>query len=1177
MESAKLRILKETFESPFDISLFRRFTKDFFNEPEMFPPKRRTGIWREYTEHVSSYSEIGNYVDAEGNNLIVLAVEIKKEKSVERARSMQRNFISKILDINDYEAAIVAFYSPDEQNWRLSFVRLDYTFTEKGLTLDLTPARRYSYLVGANEPNHTAQEQLLPIFENDKLNPSLVDIEKAFSVEKVTKDFYKQYEQKYIELKEFLEGNNTFIEESEKLGFEVEKFSEQFAKKLMGQLAFLYFLQKKGWLGVRVLPDNHLLLESDYKKIYYSQDDIHKHILDKVFVKTNEGKRKLSAKELQTLTDREAEHLSDCFVDTKFEQQWGSGNKKFIREILDFCLNKTNQNFFDEFLEPLFYEALNKKRKNHYFKKFNCKIPFLNGGLFEPLEGYHWRDLDFSIPNKLFSNKNEMGREADGIIDIFDRFNFTIYEDEPLEKEVAVDPEMLGKIFENLLDVKDRKSKGAFYTPREIVHYMCQESLTSYLVNEVEIPYEDTNEFIQYGDLIRDADQRRDVGYGKKFTIKESIFHNIVKIDQALKNIRVADPAVGSGAFPVGMLSEIVRLRNNITEYLVRKDKEGALGRVYGEDIIRKSRSPYKLKWDTIKNSIFAVDIEPSAVDIAKLRLWLSVIVDQEINDETPYPHPLPNLDVNIMSGDALIDEYEGMKLFDENILKRNSKVKDNSDNNMAFQLNLLVDNTDELLHEMFQLQDRYFDEENEERKIELKKQIDRLREDLIEYKLQLDGNEEALKKYQELKQNKQKPYFIWQLEFAKVYQEKGGFDIVIGNPPYIGFHKVPNKDYFKKKYYSANGKYDFYVLFIEKGINLLKDSGILSYICPSYFYKRNYGKNVRKLLLTDTKIKYICDFKDYQIFDSALTYTCIFAAEVNSSNKDNKVRVINPDLTKNEFHLIEQKDFKEPSWSLEKDEYQNIIDKIRQKCNTTLGNITKSISQGIVTGKNTVFIISKEFKNSNNINDKFLVKVYKGKDIRKGALQEVNNYLFYPYEIGPKGTNILISEERIQKENPNLHSYLVTMKDDLMSRGYFKKSNKKWYELWNPRKRMHFENRKFVFSEVNDHNDFVFVNECFYSDSACGMELKSDYMQYEQFLYNYLNSKIITFLYKKISVPKANGYLIYKNAFLKNLPVALCENLEEMTKGNTDDFEKQLAQYFDLSEEEYNKIIQNI
>ncbi|HHY71165.1 MAG TPA: SAM-dependent DNA methyltransferase, partial [Thermoanaerobacterales bacterium] len=491
MNNAKLKILEETFKNKFDIETFKKFTREFFNEPEMIQENRRTGIWREYEEHVASYYRIARYTDCDENNMIVLAVELKKDKSVERARSMQRNFISRVLDENNLEAAIVAFYSQNEPNWRLSFVRLDYSFTDKGIELDLTPARRYSYLVGENEPNHTAQAQLLRIFEDDTKNPTLDEIEEAFSVEKVTKEFFTLYKDKYLDLKEHLETNEAFIEETEKLGFEVHKFSEQFAKKLMGQLAFLYFLQKKGWLGVRIMPPDHLFPEGEFKDIYISQDQAHQAILQKVFKKSDDGNMKLLPTKLTKLTEHEAGLLSDCFAETKYDMPWGSGNRTFIREIFDYCNKNTNRNFFKDYLEPFFNEALNTKRKNHYYHRFNCKIPFLNGGLFEPVEGYHWRDVDFEIPNELFSNEAEKGRDADGILDIFDRFNFTMNEDEPLEKEVAVDPEMLGKIFENLLEVSDRKSKGAFYTPREIVHYMCQESLINYLVNEVNVPYED--------------------------------------------------------------------------------------------------------------------------------------------------------------------------------------------------------------------------------------------------------------------------------------------------------------------------------------------------------------------------------------------------------------------------------------------------------------------------------------------------------------------------------------------------------------------------------------------------------------------------------------------------------------------------------------------------------------
>ena len=180
-----------------------------------------------------------------GSELLVLAVELKKGSTVERARSLQRNFISKMIDNSTYNGALVAFYTPGEVNWRLSFIRLDYKLTESGIELDLTPAKRFSYLVGKNEPTHTAQKRLFKIIEDDSKKPTIEEIEEAFSVEKVTSEFFEQYKEKYIQLKEFLEKSDDFISETKKNGLILNKFSEQFAKKLMGQIVFLYFVQKK--------------------------------------------------------------------------------------------------------------------------------------------------------------------------------------------------------------------------------------------------------------------------------------------------------------------------------------------------------------------------------------------------------------------------------------------------------------------------------------------------------------------------------------------------------------------------------------------------------------------------------------------------------------------------------------------------------------------------------------------------------------------------------------------------------------------------------------------------------------------------------------------------------------------------------------------------------------------
>ncbi len=903
MSNIKLQILEDTFKNKFDIEKFKKFTREFFNEPDMIKKGRRIGIWREYDNHINSYYTIATYEDSQGNKVLVMAVELKKDVSVDRARSMQRNFVSKVLDENNLDAAIVAFYTTNEPSWRLSFVRLDYSFTDKGITLDLTPARRYSYLVGENEPNNTARIQLLPIFEDDKYNPTLDEIENAFSVEKVTKDFFEQYKKKYLDLKEHLENNEEFIDETTKLGFEVEKFSEQFAKKLMGQLAFLYFLQKKGWLGVKIVPK--IISKQELFTLYNSVDDTKKKILNKIYLKNKGDKYILNIDLISSkdFTEHEAGLLSDIFVNNeKYNEPWGSGYKQFIRDVLWKHCERHKNNFFNDYLEPFFYNALNTKRKNHYFKEFNCKIPFLNGGLFEPLEGYHWKDIDFEIPNELFSNKKDGDKEADGILDIFDRFNFTINEDEPLEKEVAIDPEMLGKIFENLLEVKDRKSKGAFYTPREIVHYMCQESLISYLVNEVGVPYDDMKKFILYGELIKDQDNKRDVKDTEDFkenkAIPQLIYDNIRKIDNALKSVRIADPAVGSGAFPLGMLNEIIKARNNITEYIIRENKEGAFDKRYEEEFIRKWRSPYKMKWETIKNCIFAVDIEPSAVDITKLRLWLSVVIEQEIDDENPEPHPLPNLDMNIHVGDSLIDEYEGIKLFDESILlKSKSRVEENSSEYMgdkSMQIGLFVDPTKELLERMFGLQDRYFDEENEERKRQFKADIDKARDELIRHKLYVDGNGKALEKYEESLKNRTKPYFIWELEFAKVFKEKGGFDIVIGNPPYVG--ESGNKELFRtiantrfgEKYY--RGKMDFWYFFTSKGIELLKNKGLLLYIAPNNWMTTFGGKNMRQHIISDTTIIKFISFGDNKIFENANQQTMIFILE--KDNRENEYKL---------------------------------------------------------------------------------------------------------------------------------------------------------------------------------------------------------------------------------------------------------------------------------------------
>src|SRR5690554_946510 len=503
--------IKQVLNSRFDQEQFELFVRNLLNE---FEPRDNSYsgnlIPEAFRDHIAHYKRIGKYTDPEGEPMDILIVQTRSVNKLERTRTALRNFVVRHLKNFDKYYALVAFYSKEDDGteWRLSLVKIDIEQerTEKGTIKakeEIVPARRFSFLVGENENAHTAQKQLLPLLVNDHSNPLIIkekdgdgSVEGAFSIERVTDEFYEQYKELYLKLTE----NAALTETLEKEGLDPVRF----VKKLLGQIVFLYFLQKKGWLGV---PK---------------------------------------------------------------DQMMGEGPKNFLRKKFD-EINENGGSYFNDFLRFLFYDALAKEHNDEGIKYFNknlgCKIPFLNGGLFEA-DYENWDTLDLNIDNHLFSNPDEKTKAGDkgtGILDVFDRYNFTIREDEPLEKEVAVDPEMLGKIFENLLDVSDRKSKGAFYTPREIVHYMCQESLINYLVNKVGVPYEDMKEFILYGEIIRDTDSRRTVvRESAELTIKPSIYENIVAIDKSLENVKVADPAVGSGAFPLGMLNEIVKARNNI-------------------------------------------------------------------------------------------------------------------------------------------------------------------------------------------------------------------------------------------------------------------------------------------------------------------------------------------------------------------------------------------------------------------------------------------------------------------------------------------------------------------------------------------------------------------------------------------------------------------------------------
>jgi hypothetical protein len=478
--SQAIALVRETFTEGFNEARFTYFVRNLVNHLDETKKQVWTLKKAAFQEHVNHFTRLGTYTDPRGERMDILVIHLRRETTLARGRVMLRNFVADYMTTGHGQgkaAVIAAFVSPTEDDWRFSFIKLDYTLekTELGFVTErplLTPARRYSYLVGASENCHTAQKQFLDLLQVDAADPTVSAIEAAFSVEKVTKEFFEQYrdlfEKSRAALNAFLASKPAIAQEFDKLGIA----SDDFVKKLLGQIVFLYFLQKKGWFGV----------------------------------------------------DR--------------GQAWGRGRKDFVRHLfterasfssLAAKKSRRDSNFFNDILEPLFYDALSRPRleEDHYYPAFDCRIPFLNGGLFEPLYGYRWVDTKILLPDTLFSN-DEVSNEGDGgtgILDVFDRYNFTVNEADPLEREVAVDPEMLGKVFENLLPENIRHAGGTYYTPRVIVHYMCQQALLRYMAaGAPDIPEEELVLFLRLAERFADFEATETKAHADKRLPQRSRF-----------------------------------------------------------------------------------------------------------------------------------------------------------------------------------------------------------------------------------------------------------------------------------------------------------------------------------------------------------------------------------------------------------------------------------------------------------------------------------------------------------------------------------------------------------------------------------------------------------------------------------------------------------------------------
>lgn len=1205
MTNKKTEIFEKTLTTEYNHSSFVDFIREVVTGIKLSHYNTELHAEGLFFWDIIRYFQIGDFSDDEGNRIGIFSVELRSEESVERARSKQRSFVKTLLENGNYAAALVAFYSEGNEKWRFSFVRMDYEFAKGKIKENLTPARRYSYLVGNGEPCHTAMDRLLPIFMDDSKKPSIDVIEEAFSVEKVTKDFFEAYKEKYLEMKEFLESNEDFIRESQIRHFT----SEQFTKKLLSQIVFLYFIQKKGWLGVNAVPK--MLTEKEYKNAFFSHGSKSRDLVGKVYYQDG-GMYRLNVSELQSLSAEDETIFSTCVKG----QPWGTGPKNFMRMIFTDC-TKRGKNFFDDYLEPLFYTGLNQDRgENAFFPPLHCRIPFLNGGLFEELDHYDWKYNNFDIPNEIFSNVDEKGRLADGILDIFDRYNFTMAEDEPLEKEVAVDPEMLGKVFENLLDVKDRKSTGSFYTPREIVHYMCQESLINYLTTKSGIPEDDIRKFITLGEFFKDEDARRTkkdsdgkyyYDYDKSLEIPSTIldFKNDVnrleELDNLLVNVKCVDPAVGSGAFPLGLLNEIVKARQTLTTYMAIPMNK------FERVMLYANRSAYQLKTQTIKNCIFACDLEPSAADITKLRLWLALVIEDEITEENNItldrkellgihskPRKLPNLDCNVLCGNSLNDTFEGVKLI------CNTEALGNAVS--GSQISIADRAIQGHINSLIELQDNLYNASSTEEKEEIKKHIQIFYDAIIVEQLESRTDLKAKYVSTDVRNADSKPFILWQLYFPKVFKENGGFDICIGNPPYVQLQKSIDDHgtklgdmYEHLGYKSFVRKGDLYCLFYEKGCELLNHKGTLIFITSNKWLRANYGKKLRSYFIKNINPKLIIDLANVSVFETATVDVNILMLSKEINQKHTNACIVDDRLFKfNLSNYVQDNLFKvgftsDDGWVLLSEIEKAIQDKLESK-GKPLSQWAIDISYGVKTGLNEAFLIDdekkKELVSADPNSEKLIYPVLKGKDMSKYVCSYRNIYIILA---------IFDSHKWLQQDYPAIYRHLLQYEEQLKARGQSRYSasgkvnlnaeypgQHHWLELDNNPREPYVENfkrPKIIFQEIVQEPSFVLDIDKHYFCLDTGRIINGEMLEY---LVGLLNSKLFFFAIKSIyGGGGLGGHAIrMKSTFFERFPAVVPSQEEyEMIKKlyysdeDRQRFDSYISSYlykkYDLSDEE--------
>ncbi len=853
------------FSQPYNRTDFVNFLRrDFL--PDDFEQTNKNVPFRVHMNFASTATKLGVC-----RSLDLVVYEIKHTSHNDARVGLSKDAFRMLAGERQSRALVIFVPEDTNANYRFSLIEISLTIGENdsNVTRTYSNPRRYSYCLGNGIACYTPNKYL------NKLGKvtDVKDLFERFSVEVLTKDFYKELSNWYFWALDNVQFPNIIQNPTED-----KKYNPEAVIRLITRLIFVWFIKQK-----------HLIPEEFFDQNFISErllKDFHPNLCSGLFMY-----KSLESKYYKAI-------LQNLFFAMLNSPISVNGSNQLERKFKE----NRGQGGDDKLMR---YKSLFKD-SNLFLDLANSSVPFLNGGLFDCLDvkpnvyidGFSDREevqKKLVVPDFLFFGEDK-NRKVDlskhfgdkkmsevqtiGIIDILKRYNFTIEENTPFDKEVSLDPELLGKVFENLLaaynpetELQARKQTGSFYTPREIVQYMVDESLVTHLKRTVGEELEP-----EYRKLLSCSDDELCLTDDEKQNIINSLY-----------NCKVLDPACGSGAFPVGMLQQMVHILSQIDpnnerwKDIILKDALAETESVFKDEINSEkeqrindiSRSfdnaisypNYARKLYLIEKCLFGVDIQPIAIQISKLRFFISLVVDQVTNNN-PLDNfgirPLPNLEANFVAANTLIS-----------LNKSTDSIGRTPD--IIFIENQLK----EANHKIFYAKTSKTKNRWRNKFSELKEQ---LKINLRRNGFITDEGLNQLDTWYPFNQNTSASFFDAEWMFGV----KDGFDIVIANPPYIDSETMSNtqpemRNIYKKLYSTARGNWDMFVIFIEIGISLLKDHGVFSYIIPNKVIAAKYAAACRRLL-SENNLIVIRDYGNVHVFDAAV-YPCVLLLKREDSD----------------------------------------------------------------------------------------------------------------------------------------------------------------------------------------------------------------------------------------------------------------------------------------------------